>query len=226
MKRRERDKAILLRQQGQSLNDIAARLRVAKATVSLWVRDIKLTQAQRNSLTKRGFSMDAIEKRRINRIRNTSIRHRRVIDEAKKRIKELSPHELLLVGSALYWGEGGKTIRASARISNSDPNIIRFMMRFFREVCKVQEEKFRGHVHTFSHLNARQAERYWSGISGIPVRNFYKTYVKKSRASRDKKDSLPFGTVQIYVNDTNLFLTISGWIEKLGEIGLRNDKKQ
>ncbi|MEK9176864.1 MAG: helix-turn-helix domain-containing protein, partial [Patescibacteria group bacterium] len=65
MKRRERDKAILLRQQGQSLNDIAARLRVAKATVSLWVRDIKLTQAQRNSLTKRGFSMDAIEKRRI-----------------------------------------------------------------------------------------------------------------------------------------------------------------
>ncbi|MEK9177290.1 MAG: hypothetical protein AAB923_03260, partial [Patescibacteria group bacterium] len=153
-------------------------------------------------------------------------RHRRVIDEAKKRIKELSPHELLLVGSALYWGEGGKTIRASARISNSDPNIIRFMMRFFREVCKVQEEKFRGHVHTFSHLNARQAERYWSGISGIPVRNFYKTYVKKSRASRDKKDSLPFGTVQIYVNDTNLFLTISGWIEKLGEIGLRNDKKQ
>lgn len=138
---------------------------------------------------------------------------------AKNQIDPLSREEILLVGAALYWGEGGKTRTGMARISNSDPGIIRFMMRFFREICKVPSKKFRGHVHTFSHLNSKKAERYWSAISGIPTSQFYKTYAKPSIASKGKLDTLPYGTFQIYVCDTNIFLTIKGWIERLSELG-------
>lgn len=119
----------------------------------------------------------------------------------------------------MYWGEGGKTNKGMARISNSDPDVIKFMMNFFREIFNVPHAKFRGHVHTFSHLNAEKAERYWSTVSGIPRKQFYKTYSKPSIASKGKRDKLPYGTFQIYVCDTIIFLTIKGWIERLSELG-------
>ncbi len=225
MKRDERDQARALRKTGMSLNDITKKLNVSKASVSVWVRDIVLSNKQKELLTARGFSVSAIEKRRINRIANTQSRHRAVIDEAKKAIPTLSQHELLLVGAALYWGEGSKKSKGAAGLSNSDPEVIAIMMRFFSEICDVKPEKFRGHVHTFSHLNAEKAEQYWSKVSGISVQQFYKTYSKPSIASKGKKDSLPYGTFQIYVCDTTVFLTIKGWMERIAELGVLETKR-
>jgi predicted transcriptional regulator len=153
MKREEQDKARILRTEGKSLNEIVKLLGVSKASVSLWVRDVKLTESQRAELTARGYSVDAVEKRRENRIQNTRARHRVIMDSAKASVDSISTRELLLIGTALYWGEGGKTNQGAARIANTDPNVMRLMMRFFREIYSVPEEKFRGHVHTFSHLN-------------------------------------------------------------------------
>ncbi|MCB9819525.1 hypothetical protein H6789_02355 [Candidatus Nomurabacteria bacterium] len=219
MKRTERDRAILLRKQGKSLNEIVEELKVSKGSVSLWVRDVRLTESQRAKLNKRGFSVSAIEKRRLNRIDNTILRHRLVIDEAKGDVQDMSRYELLLVGTALYWGEGSKANRNVASIANSDPSVIRMMMRFFKEILEVNQTKFRGHIHTFSHLNVDEAESYWSKVSGIPRTQFYKTYSKLSKASLRKKDSLPYGTFQIYVCDTNVALKIKGWMERLAELG-------
>ncbi|PIR85605.1 hypothetical protein COU14_03420 [Candidatus Kaiserbacteria bacterium CG10_big_fil_rev_8_21_14_0_10_44_10] len=160
MKRTERDRAILLHKQGKSLNEIVEELKVSKGSVSLWVRDVRLTTSQRAKLNKRGFSVSAIEKRRLNRIDNTTRRHRLVIDEAKGDVQDLSRYELLLVGTALYWGEGSKANRNVASIANSDPSVIRMMMQFFKEILEVNQTKFRGHIHTFSHLNVDEAESY------------------------------------------------------------------
>lgn len=220
MKREEKDLATQLRKEGMAMNEIAKKVGVSKSSVSLWVRDVPLTKEQRNTLNKNGFSTDVIEKRRTARITNTRNRRRVEMDGAKTEIRTISKQELFLIGVALYWGEGGKTERSMARIANADPLIIKFMMRFFREVCEVPEAKFRGHVHTFSHLNAKKAEEYWSDIAGISRSQFFKTYSKPSIASKNKKDSLPYGTFQIYVCDTKLFYRIKGWIERLGEIGL------
>lgn len=219
MKKEEQERARFLRRKGMSLNDIVGELGVSKASVSLWVREIELSDRQKKKLSTHGRSVESIEKRRISRINNTLRRHRIIIDAAKEKIATLSMHDLLLVGAALYWGEGGKTNKGMARISNSDPDVIRFMMQFFREIFNVPSKKFRGHVHTFSHLNAEKAERYWSQISSIPRQQFYKTYSKPSIASKGKRDSLPYGTFQIYVCDTSIFLTIKGWIERLAELG-------
>ena len=219
MKKEEKEYARLLRRKGMSLNDIVREVGVSKASVSLWVRDIELSAQQKKKLSAHGRSVESIEKRRISRIQGTLKKHRAVIDSAKEQISTLSKQELLLVGTALYWGEGGKTNKGMARISNSDPDVIKFMMNFFREIFNVPHAKFRGHVHTFSHLNAEKAERYWSTVSGIPRKQFYKTYSKPSIASKGKRDKLPYGTFQIYVCDTIIFLTIKGWIERLSELG-------
>lgn len=209
-----------MRKRGCSINEIASELQVSKSSVSLWVRDIELSAKHRLELTKRGFSVAAVEKRRLSRMGGTWLRHQLVIDRAKQDIKSLSTHELLLVGTALYWGEGNKASKNVAGLANSDPFVIKIMMKFFKEVCKVDKKKFRGHIHTFSHSNVEKAEKYWSKISGIPRHQFYKTYTKPSIASKGKKDSLPYGTLQVYVCDTTVALTIKGWIERLRELGV------
>lgn len=85
-------------------------------------------------------------------------------------------------------------------------------MRFFREICVVPESKFRGHLHIHEHLDYRTAEKYWSNITGIDSSQLFKSYRKQSFASQNKKDSLPMGTFDIYVMDTQLFYKIVGWI--------------
>lgn len=220
MKHLEQKEAVRLRQAGRSMGDIALTLGVSKSSVSLWVRNIKLSPTQRQALSKSGHRVDVVERRRLTRLNNTQTKRETIIESASKDIRSLPPGALRLVGAALYWGEGGKTVRGGVRLSNSDPAVITFMMKFFREVCGVPEKKFRGHVHTFSHLNTSKAERYWSELSGIPRKQFYRTYSKPSIASKGKKDSLPYGTFQIYVHDTELFFRITGWIKQLKELGM------
>lgn len=218
MKYLEKKKAIKLRQNGNSIKDIARDLGVAKSSVSVWVRDVVLTKKQLTSLSSKGVSIEVIEKRRTKRIYNEQVKRDNIMMLAGRDIIKVSKHELRLIGLCLYWGEGGKTNQGVARISNSDPAVIKVMMRFFKEICLVEQSKFRGHIHTYSHLNAKEAEAYWSDISGIPKEQFYKTYTKRSISSQGKKDKLPYGTFDIYVCSTKLFLEIIGQIEKLKQI--------
>lgn len=216
MKTVERRRARELRGQGYSLNAIAQQLGVGKASVSVWVRDIPLTLIQRAELTSRPFTTQAIEKRRASRLSNEAAKREAVIIRAQKEIPAISGTELWLMGVMLYWAEGGKTQRL-VRFSNGDPEMIKIMMRFFRIVCKVPESKFRGYIHIHPHLDYRQAEHYWSEMSGIPLDHFFKTYRKINISSQNKKNSLPKGVMDIYVLDSNLFLRIVGWAKGIFE---------
>lgn len=218
MKLAERERARQLRRKGYSINQIVQETTFSKASVSVWVRDIILTKEQKKKLSERGRSMESIEKRRLNRLSNEQKKRQIIIDEAKKDFEDISFEQLKLIGAILYLGEGAKTRRGTVGVANSDPFVIKIMAKFFREVCKVPEHKFRGHIHTFTHANIQKTEKYWSEISGIPRSQFYRTYTKASSASLQKRSTLPFGTFDISVNDTKLFLTIMGWIERIKEL--------
>ncbi len=228
MKVKERNKAVELRKKGISMGEISRVLNVAKSSVSYWVRDIELTKSQRKKLNKSGHSVDAIEKRRIARVSKTREKREFIMREAASQVRFLSKDPLWCIGVALYWGEGGKT-QQTARLANSDPLVIKIMMHFFRETCQIDEIKLRGHIHTFSKNNADKALKYWSNISGISEKNFFKTYVKKSIASKNKRKTLPYGTFQVYVHDSVFFFRIMGWIRGVSELfeaaELSNERK-
>lgn len=218
MKVIEKEKARSLRKKGYSINQIVKEEGLTKSSVSLWVRDIILTNKQKKKLSEKGRSVESIEKRRLTRISNENARRQIIIDEAKKDYTHISQEQLKMIGIILYLGEGGKTERGSARLSNSDPLVIKMMMKFFREVCNVSESRFRGNIHTFTHADVDKTEKYWSKITGIPRKQFQKTYIKPSSASLQKRYTLPYGTFSINISDTRLFLTIMGWIEKIKEL--------
>jgi predicted transcriptional regulator len=218
MKYEEKQKAIKLREKGESIKQIARILGVSKASVSVWVRKVVMTPKQKERLILNNKSRAVVEKRRDSRIKHEEAKRQIIIDKAGKDIKAISVSELKIIGIIFYWAEGGKTKRGLVRVANSDPNVIKIMMRFFREVCEVKELKFRGHIHTHSHLNIQNSLNYWSDITSIPISQFHKTYAKPSIASKGKRDSLPFGTLDVIICDTNLFLRIMGWIEKIKKL--------
>jgi len=222
MKLVEKEIARNLRKKGYSMNQIVKETGLTKSSVSVWVRDIVLTKAQKKKISERGRSLESIERRLLIRLSNEKAKRQVVIDEAKKDYTNISPEELKIIGIILYLGEGGKTERGTARLSNSDPLVIKIMMRFFREICNVPEDKFRGNIHTFAHADVKKTEKYWSKIAGIPRSQFQKTYIKASSASLQKRYTLPYGTFSINICDTKLFLTIMGWIEKIKELTVGN----
>ncbi len=222
MKLEEKKKAIILRETGKSIKDIAKILNISKASVSIWVRNVEIDSKQLHLLKSRPHTREAIEKRRSSRLKNESKKRERILNEAQKDIESISFQELKLIASALYWAEGRKRGKRIITFSNSDPILIKIMMRFFRDVCHVSEQRFRGHIHTHSHLNIVETEKYWSTITGIPLDQFYKTYSKLSISSQGKMDSLPYGTFDIYVCDSKLFLKIMGWIKKISTLLIGN----
>jgi predicted transcriptional regulator len=217
MKILENKKAIDLRNKGYSIKRIAKELNVSTSSVSIWVRHINLNEEQIRELKHKPFSMEAINKRRNSRLTRESASRECFIKKGKQEIKKISKRDLTIMGAMLYWAEGGKTNRGLVRIANSDPAMIQIMMRFFREICNVTEGKFKGYIHIHDKKKASTSEKYWSEITGIPFNQFFKTYTKKSRATSNKRQTLPNGTFDIYVCDTKLFLRIMGIIEGVND---------
>lgn len=215
MKAKEQQFARELRQRGWSLREIEKRTGCAKSSISKWIRDISLTTeqiARLKSNQDRGRAKAANHpnspKRVWSKIRAD------IIEAASKEIpSSYLPEVLKLLGVALYWAEGSKTGVNMANFSNSDPAMVRLMMGFFRRVCRVPQAKFRGIVHIHPHLNAARAKRFWSNISGIPPQQFYKTQTAISRASQQKRDTLPLGTFKISILDTRIQCRLLGWIK-------------
>ncbi|MEK7095365.1 MAG: hypothetical protein AAB895_03800 [Patescibacteria group bacterium] len=215
MKPKIKQKAVEMRSKGYSVKDISEELSVAKGSVSTWVRDITLTSQQKLNLKRRSHSPEVVEKRRQSRLKNESYKKSQIIDLASREIRKIDHESLKILGLGLYWGEGAKTSKGMARISNSDPFMIMMGMRFFREICKVEESRFRAHIHVHSTQIVKEAEKYWSEITKIPLSQFFKTYAIKSKSSKNLRKTLKYGTLDVGVGDTKLLLRILGWIEGL-----------
>ncbi len=206
----EYEQARRLRGLGHSMNEIAKMLRVSKGSVSLWVRDVIINSDQKQQLASNSQSRISIERRRTSRVLNEDYKRNLVKNLAKNQILHVSTRELWLIGTALYWAEGGKTQRM-VRFSNGDPDMIKIMIRYFLLVCDVPKDRLRGYIHIHDHLDVEAAEKYWQEISGIPKEHFYKTYRK--RDGKSKRKTLPHGVLDIYIQDARLFMKIQGWIE-------------
>jgi AcrR family transcriptional regulator len=124
----ERQQARQLRRTGLTLAEIAARLGVAKSSVSLWVRDVEFTPVPRVTVGRRR-APNALERRKQAEID-------RLIEEGRARIGRLSEREFLVAGVALYAGEGSKT-DGEVRFANTDPQMVAFFCAWLRRVNDV-----------------------------------------------------------------------------------------
>jgi len=219
--RPDKNKAISLRKRGNSYNEISKILGVPKSTLSLWLRDIKMLPEVEK------IFLDRIRKKWSKSITDFNKKQGEIAKEksekrkqiAMKDIRRISKRELMLIGIALYWAEGHKKSRWSLRFTNSDPSMIRLIMRFFREICKIPEDKMKAAVQIHPNTTSKKAINYWSKISGISRNNFNKTYSRVTPSSKFKRppNTLPYGTLSIDVCNIEIADKVKGWIRGIAK---------
>ncbi len=214
-----KEQAIALRKKGKSYNNIIKALNLkSKGTLNQWFknlilskRSMKLLETNNELAHKRGlFTANRNRKLRID------TENKKVYREGQDSVKSISKKELLLIGAALYWGEGTKSERNPLTLcfSNSDPLMVVVYMRFVREILNVPEERIRAGIHIYPSISAANARKFWSKITKLPEDRFY-IITQVSRASQNKRpfNILPFGTVAIKVNNRQQFYKVKGMIK-------------
>lgn len=219
--RDNKERAIQLRKSGKSYNEISSTLGIPKSTLSSWFRDDITSQRIKTRLTIKSRRILAKNITRYNQQRSKDARARWKVwqDKAKSEINTLSFYELKLVGTALYWAEGYKKSNWNIVFSNSDPILIRIMVDFFRKVCKIDEYKIKGQVQIHPNILEEKAVRYWSRKSGIPKSRFRRTMLQTPISSKGKRrrNTLPYGTFRICINDVRLINYIKGWMSGMNQ---------
>lgn len=214
-----RESAIALRSSGLTYGEIRKVLNISKSTLSTWLKKLELPpEAQRLLAKKDRIGIKALAKFNIDRTEKIKIENQDIIELYSREVGKMSNKELMLVGAALYWGEGyknfGKPSSAHVSFANSDPSMVKVFMRFITEVLKVAVNQVRAKAMLHPNISSSGAINFWHSVTGIPKENF-KAYIVLSRASRKirPKNLLPYGTLQILIGKRQEFFKIKGLIE-------------
>ena len=208
----------LRRQEGRSIKEIARVLGVSRSSVSLWVRDVPLTNTQREALRLRNPIYNA--QLRGSAANAAHARRRRLQYQLEGRRRARLGDATYAAGCMLYWAEGDKANHA-VRLANSDPALVRFFADFLRTRFDVDDSMIRVTCNLYAdhERRQRQIEDFWLDVIGVPrsalCRSIVNRYSKYSQKKR--KNRLPYGTCRLAVHRVAILQTIFGSIQEIAE---------
>jgi hypothetical protein len=215
MKTAERSEARRLRrEEGRSIKELATLLGVSRSTISLWVRDIELTEEQYAAL--RWRMGGRIEGARVNTARARE-RHRKAQNDGRAAARR--GDALHAAGCMLYWAEGARD-RNAIRFTNSDPAMVAVFLNFLRRSLGVADARVTVTCNLFADhaRKQREIEDFWLGALGLERSNLRKSTVNhySKYSQKKRKNRLPYGTCRLSVYDTRLVHEIYGAIQEYG----------
>ena len=188
------DKAKKLKREGFSYRDIAAEIGVSLSTVSRWCQDIKI---QHSEVTKSRIKK-ARAAAKTTRVTNTESRRSRTRLAVKEALGGLTRRDLMMLGIAIYMGEGSKT-KHVIRVTNSNPLILKLAKRWFRESLGVPNINFKIYVHIHPDMNQSEIVKYWSDLLNVPIDQFGRVSVDSRKKRKVGFNSDYMGTVQLTI---------------------------
>ncbi|MBI3075063.1 MAG: hypothetical protein HYY92_02525 [Parcubacteria group bacterium] len=213
-----------LRKEGLSIKEISQKIKSNKSTVSYWCRDILLTKEQLGRLQdkQKASGMKAIlavaEKKRKQRIEDTALHAERGAQD----VGAITKRDLFILGLALYWGEGYKKGSAETGFTNSDPFIIKMILRWFIECYGIQKEDFilRVSINQLHEGRIDDVVHYWAQTANLPTEQFTKSSLIKTKSIKVYANhNQHFGTLRVKVRrGTNLRRRILGSLKHLENI--------
>lgn len=217
-KSKQKIDAIVLRKKGFSINDISKRVLVSKSTVSVWCRDISLSNKAIAVISKRSKSKSTsallhyAERIRLKRQMNTFAS----IESGKQKLGNMSERDMYCIGLGLYWGEGYKKGSQEFGFTNSDHGMILFYVLWLGVVFGTKKSDLILRVSINEQHKARvdEVEQFWSKLLGIPRTQFTKISLIKMQTKKLYKDTKHMGTLRIKVRrGTSLRREVLGSLE-------------
>jgi hypothetical protein len=216
------DTAVAMRREGRSYREIQAVVGVSKSTLSLWLRDVPLTEEQQRALTVRGPEATTgrhAENRAVAARRRSAVRA-----GARDQITRLAESELFVAGVVAYWAEGSKNKPwrhgQSVQFMNSDPAMIRLFLCWLR-LLDVSPDRLIFRLHIHESADAAEAIRFWSRVVEAPESQFGRPTLKthNPQTVRINVGSEYHGCLLVYVRKSaSLNLQIEGWFEGLSAV--------
>ena len=177
-------KAISLRQNGWSLQEICEALALPKTTVQGWVKHVALTDTQHLRLKAKAIE-SAARGRPL-----AELAWQQKIDQWKAGIRSQvrhlatlpfnNPHVAQLACGLLYICEGAKypTSRGMS-FANTDPRMVKLFLKLLREHFAIDEKKFRVRVMHRWDQDGERLKIFWSEVTAIPLNQFYPSYADR-----------------------------------------------
>ena len=210
--------AVQMRLEGKSYRQIREALPspVSKSSLSLWLRDVPLTEEQRRTLELR--SWEAVSSR-ARSVRAQRVRRQEATKAAARdQIQALAESELFVAGLVAYWAEGSKAKPwreggESLTFINSDPDMIRLFIAWL-QLLGVGRDRLVCNLSIHESADVEAAASYWSELVGIPASRFRKPSLKRHnpKTVRHNTGDTYRGCLVIYVRrSTELYRMVAGW---------------
>ena len=200
---KDHQKALELRTQGMSYSQIRDILGVNKSTLSPWLKNYPLSKERIGEL--RDHNEKRIERFRQTMQKKRNDRIEKVYRVQKKILLPLNKRELLIAGLMLYWGEGTKSGTGALLLSNTDPTMIKFFVRWIDKSFGISKNMLRIRLHLYKDMIVKEQLDYWSQELKIPTSQFSSPYIKKTTSDRiNHKGGFGHGTCNIGVSSVPL----------------------
>ena len=165
MNSRLREQATKLRLEKElSYGEIKKRLNVAESTLSYWLREFPLTEEKIKELRKKGWKKGEAsrERFRLTMRKKKEARYLEVYNKYQKRFTEISKESFFIAGLMLYLGEGDKRNESRIGLTNTDPWVIKFFVKWLIDFLSIPKEKIKVQLYLYENMNVGQENRYQS----------------------------------------------------------------
>lgn len=224
MKYTEFLKAKELRSEGKSVGEIAKILSVAKSSVSVWVRDVEMTEEQKEVLKKKKYSLSLFGDTSPVRKKYLNLR-KEYQEEGRELAKKYKENSLFVMGCSLYWAEGSKS-RNAIQFVNSDASMMKVFKKFLFEFFEVKTEdvSFCFHTHKDNEKTLEEISEYWKNELEIKEENLRKNQIDKRVVTEKKgrKTRLHNGIARLSVYSSKKTQMLYGAIQELSGFENKN----
>lgn len=222
-----KQKAIFLRIEKEfSYNAIGKQLGVAKSTLSGWLKEFPLSKEKILELRKTAWKNNETK---IEMFRATMREKRKQKNETiyatyRKKLSKLPKEALFTAGLTLYLAEGSKRDYSRLVLANTDPDVIKFFIKWLNEFFGVPKEKMKAQLHLYETMDIQKEVEFWKKELNFDDKQFFKNQVRKlQKASFSYKESFRHGTCSLYFGSvekkTHVMMAIKAFVDSYLKMG-------
>ncbi|MDO8524843.1 MAG: hypothetical protein Q7R99_04460 [bacterium] len=210
-----REKSVELRKKGKTYSEIQKELgiKIPKSTLSCWCRNVPLPLEYGPRINL--LNLANCEKGRAVAVVVNRHRREEFLQKLRERnfylLKKTNKHVLKMLLAMLYICEGSNwSVHRGLVLGNTDPDLINFYI-FLLKTCYpdiISHDNLRCRIGCRADQDIKKLEKFWSGVTKIPLEHFNKTIIDPRTAGKPTKKKDYKGVCAISSRSTEIQLEL------------------
>jgi transposase-like protein len=212
-----REEAVRLRRsEGLSLNELAARLQVARTTIYYWVKNVSSgaptaeIQMQRSESQKANQRLAAVANQAKHAARRKE-NYDLMREKASEVLQDLEIRDFVV----LYLAEGYRKDKNAVGLSNSNPNIIAFTHNCLKRLATNKHFYYSFQYH--ADQNPDELQLFWASYLGIDAQQIHPIPKTNSGHLKGRRFACEYGIFQIKLGDTRFRAELQALMDAVQE---------